>query len=298
MAQRRHRLDGTADAGAQGVERQHETCGGHNGAMQAVAAVLEYEITEPATVAVQIAVAGSPERENLTATLDGAWLEVEPLAGSGDILGGRNHLVSAGPGRLVVAYTMERTEPTSPVPAPTAFDRVVATRPSRYCPVDRFAGYAARFRGGDDLSTVRRIVAEVHDSLVYDGSASGPSTDAVDTLLTARGVCRDYAHLTVTLCRAVGVPARVVAVYAPGLDPMDFHLVAETAVDGVWLVWDATRLAPRPTLARVATGRDAADVAFGTVLTGSATLTGLTITAVTDGILPLDDHESPVPLSA
>jgi transglutaminase-like putative cysteine protease len=265
--------------------------------MQAVAAVLAYDITDPATVAVQIAVAGSPERETLTATLDGVGLDVEALAGSGDVLGGRTHLVSAGTGRLVVAYTMERTEPTCPVPAPTALDRVVATRPSRYCPADRFAGYAARFRRGDDLSTVRSVVAEVQGSLVYDGSASGPSTDAIDTLLAARGVCRDYAHLTVALCRAVGVPARVVAVYAPGLDPMDFHLVAETAVDGAWLVWDATRLAPRPTLVRVATGRDAADVAFGTVLTGNATLTGLTITAVTDGILPLDDHEAPVALS-
>jgi transglutaminase-like putative cysteine protease len=263
--------------------------------MGSASATLAYDISEPATIAVQVAVAGTAARESLTATLDGVDVGVEPVEGSGDVAGGRNHLVTAGPGHLVLAYTMEHDRPAA-VPAPTLLDRIVWTRPSRYCPADRLAGYASRFRDGDDLTTVRRIVAEVRDSLVYDGTASGPTTDAVDTLLAGRGVCRDYAHLCVALCRGVGVPARVVAVYAPGLDPMDFHLVAETAVDGAWLVWDATRLAPRPTLIRVATGRDAADVAFGAVLTGTATLTELTIMAIADGQLPLDDHEAPYSL--
>jgi transglutaminase-like putative cysteine protease len=132
---------------------------------------------------------------------------------------------------------------------------------------------------------------------VYDGTASGPTTDAIDTLLAGRGVCRDYAHLTAVLCRAVGVPARVAAVYAPGLDPMDFHLVVETALADEWLVWDATRLAPRQSLIRVATGRDAADVAFGTVLSGTAELVDMAITAVADGDLPTDDHEALVRLA-
>jgi len=81
-------------------------------------------------------------------------------------------------------------------------------------------------------------------------------------------------------------------VYAPGLDPMDFHLVVETALLGEWFVWDATRLAPRQSLIRVATGRDAADVAFGTVLSGTAELVDMTITAVAGGDLPKDDHEA------
>ncbi|MGN9907450.1 transglutaminase-like domain-containing protein [Phytohabitans sp. LJ34] len=67
--------------------------------------------------------------------------------------------------------------------------------------------------------------------------ASGPTTDAADMLLAGQGVCRDYAHLVATLCRAIGVPARVAAVYAAGLDPMGFHLVTETALDGRWWVW-------------------------------------------------------------
>jgi transglutaminase-like putative cysteine protease len=75
-------------------------------------------------------------------------------------------------------------------------------------------------------------------------------------------VCRDYAHVVIALLRAMDVPARYAACYAPGLRPMDFHAVAEAYHDGSWYVIDATRLANRRSLVRIATGRDAADCAF------------------------------------
>ncbi len=98
----------------------------------------------------------------------------------------------------------------------------------------------------------------------------------------------DYAHLVVALLRALDVPARLVAVYAPGLDPMDFHAVAEAYIDGAWHVVDATALAPRSTLLRIATGRDAADTAFLTTIGGLVALRMLNVTATVDD-LPLDD---------
>ena len=98
--------------------------------------------------------------------------------------------------------------------------------------------------------------------LNYVPGSSDPIDGAADTLLAGAGVCRDYAHLVVALLRAVFVPARLVSVYAPGLYPMDFHAVAEAFVDGQWRVVDATLLAPRQSLVRIATGRDAADTAF------------------------------------
>jgi transglutaminase-like putative cysteine protease len=85
------------------------------------------------------------------------------------------------------------------------------------------------------------------------------------------------------------VPARVAAVYAPGLRPMDFHAVAEAIVDGRWRVVDATLLAPRAGLVRIATGRDAADTAFLSTYGGAATLTRIEVMAVLDGDLPGDD---------
>jgi len=117
----------------------------------------------------------------------------------------------------------------------------------------------------------------------------------VRTLLARRGVCRDYAHTCVALLRALGVPARLVAVYAPGLDPMDFHAVAEAWVDDAWHVVDATTLAPRPTLLRISTGRDAADTAFLTVTRGGAALASMEVTATADA-LPDDDLDRLVAL--
>ena len=86
--------------------------------------------------------------------------------------------------------------------------------------------------------------------------------------------------------------ARVVAVYAPGVSPMDFHAVAEAWVDGRWIIIDATRLAPRPSFVRIATGRDSADIAFLTNHFGALTLDRVHVTAVAD-MLPFDDYRSP-----
>ncbi|WP_173066650.1 transglutaminase-like domain-containing protein [Phytohabitans houttuyneae] len=254
-----------------------------------VATTLSYEVDGPAEVAFQVAVAGPVTSEQLTVTLDGADVAATAVD--------RTHLVRVGSGRLVVTYSAELPDRRQP-PAPlTEHQRLVALRPSRYCPSDRLAGYATdRFGALPQADAVRAIEAHVHRHLSYTPATSGPTTDAVDTLLSGQGVCRDYAHLVAALCRAVGIPARVVAVYAAGLDPMDFHLVTETALDGRWWIWDATRLAPRGTLARIATGRDAADVAFSTTLTGTLNPVEQQITAATDGDLPADDHTSLIAL--
>jgi transglutaminase-like putative cysteine protease len=108
-------------------------------------------------------------------------------------------------------------------------------------------------------------------------------------------VCRDYAHLTITLLRALEIPARLVAVYAPGLSPMDFHAVVEADVDGVWQTVDATRLAPTSALVRICQGRDAADTAFLSLFGGRATLGTMTVTATVDGDLPAPS-DGPFPL--
>jgi transglutaminase-like putative cysteine protease len=136
----------------------------------------------------------------------------------------------------------------------------------------------------------------VFERLAYAEGSSDHLDSAVDTLLTGAGVCRDYAHLTIALCRALGIPARLASVYAPGLMPMDFHAVTEVLVSGVWLALDSTRLAPRPELVRIATGRDAADTAFATVLEGRAELVGVEVFASSDRDLAFDDHISPVSL--
>jgi len=173
---------------------------------------------------------------------------------------------------------------------------VTFLRPSRYCESDTLAPTAdAEFRGLEGHALLAAVAAWVHEKLAYVSGSSQPTDGAVQTLLARRGVCRDFAHLTIALLRARDVPARLVSVYAPGLAPMDFHAVCEAWVDDSWHVVDATWLAPRQTLLRIATGRDAADTAFLTNNGSELTLDELQVWAVAD-VLPRDDWSSLVPL--
>jgi hypothetical protein len=264
-----------------------------------VSCTLTLEIATPASLVIQIAAARRPGvtiSERLEILNNLVPVPAQELAGP---VGGRQHLLHVQPGDLTVGYTATvAAGPGSPTRV-TDEERVEALRPSRYCPSDRLAGLAQSNFG--DLPTaaerVRAVCDYVWRHVIYTPETSGPTTDAVDTLLSARGVCRDFAHLVAALCRAVEVPARIASVYAPGLTPMDFHAVVEVEIDGHWQAWDATRLAPRPTLLRIATGRDAADIAFTTVTAGRADLRGLEINAISDGDLPLDDHDRLTALS-
>ena len=132
--------------------------------------------------------------------------------------------------------------------------------------------------------------------LAYVAASSRSTDGAVTTLLARQGVCRDFAHLVIAILRSCDTPARLAAVYAPGLSPMDFHAVAEAFVEGQWLVVDATGLAPRHAMLRIATGRDAADVAFLTSAGCCVDLSRLEVAATTDGSLPAEDPVLPVQL--
>lgn len=133
--------------------------------------------------------------------------------------------------------------------------------------------------------------------MAYVSGASRGTDGAVDSILQASGVWRDFAHVAVALLRALGTPARLVSVYAPGLEPMDVHAVAEVWVDEAWHIVDATRLAPRASMVRIATGRDAADTAFLTTRGGRMRFDRQAVTAViAEGGLPQEDPHALVRL--
>ncbi|MFS0705761.1 transglutaminase family protein [Cellulomonas sp. 179-A 9B4 NHS] len=248
---------------------------------------LSLTVRSAATLVLEVAVARShaPD-EALAVTLDGAPVPVRELDGP---LGTRLHVVDAGPGALVVDYRATVHGTGAVAPGDGEADRLWSTRPSRYCESDALGPTArAEFAGLAGVDLLAAVSSWVGTRLAYVPGSSQPTDGAVRTLLARQGVCRDYAHLVVALLRALDVPARVVAVYAPGLAPMDFHAVAEAWVDGAWRVVDATTLAPRPSLVRVATGRDASDTAFLSVHRGVAVLDAVSVTAVAD-VLPDDD---------
>lgn len=261
---------------------------------RSVSVQLDVEVTQPALLVLQVAVATPHAQDELSVTVDGAPLGFRELLGPH---GGRLHVIDAPVGSMAISYTAEvcgRIEPE----LVDEVDLLLYRRPSRYCPADRFlATAAAEFAPVTDVGEyVQSVTAWVHDRLLYIGGSSRPTDDAVDTLLLGEGVCRDYAHMVISLLRAQDIPARLAAVYAPGLDPMDFHAVTEAWVEGAWRVVDATGLAPRQSLLRIATGRDTADTAFMSTHDGKAELTGVSIVTVVDE-LPYDDPSYVVALS-
>jgi transglutaminase-like putative cysteine protease len=142
-------------------------------------------------------------------------------------------------------------------------EAITYLRPSRYCQSDEVFQQARRqFKGLQGHDLIAAVSEFVATSTTYTPGLSQGTDSAVTTLMTGQGVCRDYAHVVIALLRAMDMPARYTACFAPGLRPMDFHAVAEAYLDGAWYVIDATRLANRNSLVRIATGRDASDCAF------------------------------------
>jgi transglutaminase-like putative cysteine protease len=258
-----------------------------------VEARLDVSVRAASRLAFQIAVAGPaayPAQEQISITFNGGpavWSELPAPHG------GRGWLLDCPPGLVQVSYQAE-VRGIAPYAAAEVTDELVYLRPSRYCESDRLIGFASRhFR---DINHPRDVLSAVSSwvgtQLEYIPGSSGPTDGAIDTLLAARGTCRDYTHLAVALLRAMEIPARLVAVYAPGLAPMDFHAVAEAFIEGAWYVVDGTLLAPRRSLVRIATGRDAADTAFLSSYGAPVTLAAMTVTAIVDGDLPTDDVRS------
>jgi transglutaminase-like putative cysteine protease len=266
---------------------------------RSVSSDLVLEVDRPARLAFLVAVAGSvagsasgsPEAggarltEQLDVRVDGRPVAPRELT---DASGSRIHVVDAPAGRLELSYAaiVEGRALAAPI---RDVELLEYLRPSRYCESDRLAATAAsEFAGLDGAARLDAVSSWVGTRLSYVPGSSGPTDGAVQTLLARQGVCRDYAHLVIALLRALDVPARLAAVYAPGLDPMDFHAVAEAFVDGAWHVVDATTLAPRSALLRISTGRDAADTAFLSAYGGRVALESVDVTAVADE-LPADD---------
>lgn len=150
--------------------------------------------------------------------------------------------------------------------------------PSRYCQSDLLTNFARREFGGfpQGIGQVQAIVDWIHGHVTYCRNSSPEGTSALDTLVSRAGVCRDFAHLGAAIVRALDMPARVVSCYAWKLTPADFHAVFQVFLGGQWVTFDATRLAPLDGLVQIASGRDAADVAFASYF-GQVTPRGMAI---------------------
>lgn len=261
-----------------------------------VRAELDLELGSSVDLILQIAVARSAGvvSERLSLVQEGRELLPRELV---DAAGNRLHRLTGEAGLLQVRY--EAIVGPGTAPATTEIDTIAALRPSRYAQSDEVFATARRlFRGLSGRGLAEAVSEFVATSVTYTPGMSLGTDSAVTTLASGQGVCRDYAHLVIALLRAMDMPARYVACYAPRLDPMDFHAVAEVFVDGEWNVIDATRLAPRSSLVRIGTGRDAADCAFLSYHGGYVGLERLDVDATVQGEPgPVDDHVALVPMA-
>ena len=140
--------------------------------------------------------------------------------------------------------------------------------PSRYCPSDTFTSFAYETFGKMQRGhqRVTAISEWIHNNIAYKAGSTGPNSSGAEVFHKKSGVCRDFAHLGISLCRALSIPARYASVYANALSPQDFHAVFQAYLSGpsggAWYSFDPTHMSSVDAIVRIAAGRDAADVAF------------------------------------
>ena len=236
-----------------------------------VATRLAFKTVADTKVALAVAVARNAGydsfEESLSVTAGGQDVVLTEL---GDHHGGRFHYMHFDePADVLVEYSATVAGFALPE-EPSLMELIRYVRPSRYAESDKLLPTAhAEFGGIQGEELLHAVRNWVYRELRYISGSSRVTDGAVETLLHRRGVCRDFAHLAIALLRSKDVPARLAAVYAPGLSPMDFHAVAEAYINGAWHIIDPTGLAPRESMLRITAGRDSSDTAFLSTVGGS-----------------------------
>jgi transglutaminase-like putative cysteine protease len=239
---------------------------------------LGYEISGPASFLFNVAVTQNSFQRIITEHFDVAGVEsCQEMV----IDGQRYHRATSksGPVELIYEATVDATHELLGDPSrlqvplfehiPT--EALVFVYPSRFCQSDLLARLAKREFNQDESGFYRvtRICNWIFDRIEYLSGTTTQTTSAFDTVTQLAGVCRDFAHLAIAFCRALGIPARFVSAYAYGLNPPDFHAHIEAFLGGRWILFDPTRLAPQSSFVRIGQGRDAADTSFATIFGGA-----------------------------
>jgi len=205
---------------------------------------------------------------------------LQPVIYTDPTYGSRYMRLKAEPGPLAVHYdaTVDIAHHSE---SPGRLEEVPISRlppdvlpymyPSRYCQSDRLHKFATREFGHlrQGYWRVQAILDWVRQRTQFLSGSSNGSTSAVDTIIEQVGVCRDFAHLMIALCRAVNIPARFVTGIDYGADPAmgptDFHAYVEVFLGDKWYLFEPSGVSPPMGLVRIGTGRDAADVSFATI---------------------------------
>ena len=272
---------------------------------------LQYDVRQQSVFVFNLGAVGTARQRVLDERL-ATWPEL-PVDEFRDEAGhNRFHRMNVPAGTLNVRY-QARVELDAPGAGAGAMEIPLAELPgnvlsylqsSRYCEVEPTYGFALRRFANlpAGYGRVEAICAWIQNNVDYLIGSSTVTSGAREVLANRAGVCRDFAHLGITLCRALNIPARFVTAYTRYVDPPpDFHAVFEAYLGDRWHLFDATGLAPTEELIRIGTGRDASDVSFATFF-GSAQLRRLSpLVAVAtgdDGLASLQSADAGIMLDA
>ncbi|NML42471.1 transglutaminase family protein [Ramlibacter sp. G-1-2-2] len=243
--------------------------------LSTVETVLEYQVLSTAHFCFNIEAAHWPTQKLLSERLS-ISSGVTPHAYTDARSGNRFLRFDAKPGPLKVSYKAE-VEVHTPAPDTSLAERPVGKVPdgifpyllaTRYCESDLLSNEVVRMFGHvpPGYGRVKAIVDWIRNEVAYRPGSTNSNSTAGEVLQQRAGVCRDFAHLGITFCRALNIPARIVVGYVWFDEPpQDFHAVFEAWLDGHWVLFDPTGMAPVDRLVRIGTGRDAKDVAFATM---------------------------------
>lgn len=264
---------------------------------------LEYTVQSPTSFVLNIASAHknhqqtSNEQLLVTPDIPYQWCMLNDS-------GSRGIRLTASPGTVTINYSatvqfspeLEPAGQLQEVEHKVLPDTVLAyLNPSRYCESDRLGLMAAKEFGhlGSGYFRVQAICDWINQRIDYVSGSTDASSSACDVLIQRAGVCRDFAHVGIALCRALGMPARYVSGYAVDLYPPDFHGLFEVFLNDTWYLFDATRMAPMNGFVRVGMGHDAADTSFANIV-GSATLQSMKVSAIAVDFTPRDNVDEAV----
>jgi transglutaminase-like putative cysteine protease len=242
--------------------------------LSTVETALEYNVKAPTHFCFNLEAAHWPTQKIVSERLAvSSGVDVRRFVDPGS--GNRFFRFDAAPGPLLVDYKadvevyseqIDEHLPETPVSeVPDAIFHYLM--PTRYCESDVLGKEAQALFCNEPpgLARVRRVVDWIHDNIEYKPGSTTSTTTAQEVFAQRAGVCRDFAHLGITLCRALNIPARLVAGYVWFDEPpQDFHAIFEAWIGGRWVLFDPTGMAPVDRLVRIGTGRDAKDVAFAT----------------------------------
>ncbi len=254
---------------------------------------LNYAVDCPTTFVFKIEAAASPEQRILSESLT-IWPQLR-LERYTDATGTRSLKLNAPPGELSVRYrasvNVDRQTPATFLRESEVAELPLEVLPylngSRYVESELVFGDAVSWIGTFDRGYARvvRICQWVKENVTYEVGTSLPYGTTRDVLARRTGVCRDYAHVAIALCRALNIPARFVVGHVMwDTPPPDFHALFEAWLDGRWVMFDPTQMTLTEDVIRIGTGHDAADLPFAAIF-GSASMTRmnpLVFTAILD----------------